>query len=434
MKNKTIILGAGVTGLSAGYASGLTVYEGANFAGGLCSSYYLYPGSTQRWYHQIKKDECYRFEIGGGHWIFGADATILEYINRFCVTKQYIRNSAVYFPDMDLYVPFPLQNHLSFLPQEIAKKALAEIINSDCSKTVLTMRDWLEIYFGKTLCEIFFFPFHELYTAGLYTKIAPQDAFKSPLDKNQVIMGAEGKTSSAGYNVTFIYPENGMDEFIRNLASQVNIIFNAKVIKIDIVKKEIFFDNKSSIGYEKIISTLPLNKILDIIEPKIDIENSPPYTSVLVINIAAQRGVKSPNQHWIYIPKSKAGFHRVGCYSNVNDSFLPRAAQKEEISLYVEKAYLGGNKPSPQEIDELCANTISELQSWGFIREPKIIDPTWIDVAYTWSFPNSRWSEQAINILKENSIYQTGRYGKWKFQGIADSIKDGLSIAKDLSL
>ena len=43
-----------------------------------------------------------------------------------------------------------------------------------------TMRDWLLASFGPTLCDAFFFPFHERYTAGLYERIAPQDADKSP--------------------------------------------------------------------------------------------------------------------------------------------------------------------------------------------------------------------------------------------------------------
>ena len=48
MKNDRIILGAGVTGLSAGVVSGLAVFEAEAFPGGLCSSYYIRPGSKKR--------------------------------------------------------------------------------------------------------------------------------------------------------------------------------------------------------------------------------------------------------------------------------------------------------------------------------------------------------------------------------------------------
>lgn len=32
---------------------------------------------------------------------------------------------------------------------------------------------------------------------------------------------------------------------------------------------------------------------------------------------------------------------------------------------------------------------VQELQDWGYITEAEVVDPTWIDVAYSWSYPNS---------------------------------------------
>ena len=59
-----MILGAGVTGLAAGMATGLPVYEAKSSAGGICASYYL---------------NGYRFEIGGGLLpVFGADQRALH--------------------------------------------------------------------------------------------------------------------------------------------------------------------------------------------------------------------------------------------------------------------------------------------------------------------------------------------------------------------
>ena len=68
----------------------------------------------------------------------------------------------------------------------------------------------------------------------------------------------------------------------------------------------------------------------------------------------------------------------------------------------------------------------AELQEWGWIDAVEVSDPTWIDVAYTWSWPSSLWKQQALAILQRHGIYQIGRYARWMFQGIADSIRDGL--------
>ena len=52
-------------------------------------------------------------------------------------------------------------------------------------------------YFGPTLCELFFEPFHRRYTAGLCDSIAPQDAYKSPTDPKQVLQGARAEEQAA---------------------------------------------------------------------------------------------------------------------------------------------------------------------------------------------------------------------------------------------
>jgi protoporphyrinogen oxidase len=152
-----------------------------------------------------------------------------------------------------------------------------------------------------------------------------------------------------------------------------------------------------------------------------------PYTSVLVLNIGARRGPNCPDDHWLYNPDAKSGFHRVGFYSNVDHSFLPAAARprNEAVSIYVERAFVGGESLTPEEVRDYSNATVKELQDWGYITDAEVVDPTWIDVAYTWSYPNSRWKQQAIQKLEDHSVYQIGRYGRWIFQGIADSIRDG---------
>ena len=423
-----MILGAGVTGLTAGITTGEEIYEAKEIAGGICASYYVDLNNRKNFF---RADEAsYRFEIGGGHWIFGVDNEIYNFLSHFTKLKGYFRNSLVYLPDFDLFVPYPIQNHLYYLPEKLRKKILSEILdlkNRNIDKNFNTMEEWLLENFGKTLCEIFFFPFHELYTAGLYKKISVQDEFKTPVNYDLIINGAESETPPVGYNVKFFYPEKGLDDLIENLKRKCRINFNKKVKKIDIKKNEVYFEDGEIKKYEKIISTLPLNKMLEI--TGIDLGEKPPYTSVLVVNIGAKRNDRTPDAHWIYIPKSKSGFHRVGFYSNVDKSFLPKNLNNN-VSVYVEKSYKGGKKLLESEINKLCKMIVDELQEWKFIGDIDVIDWNWIEVAYTFQYSGSNWRENALELLNKNNIIQIGRYGKWKFQGIAESIKDGLRIKK----
>jgi len=426
-QNRILILGAGMTGLAAGYASGLPVYEAAEWPGGICSSYYVRPGSMERLHTAPKDEEAYRFEIGGGHWIFGGDPLVLRFIRQLTPVKTYTRRSAVYFPDRDLFVPYPIQNHLRYLGQKVAAQVLEEIANGRASGEVETMADWLRASFGPTLCELFFEPFHELYTAGLYREIAPQDTYKTPVNLSLVIQGAFDEVPQVGYNVTFVYPEEGLNTLAQRMAERCDVRYGKRVVRIDVEEKVIYFEDGTSEVYDKLISTLPLNKMMEM--TGLDVGERPdPATSVLVVNIGATKGPRCPKEHWLYIPKSRAGFHRVGFYSNVDPSFLPVSSRErgDRVSIYVEKAYREGQKPSEAEIERLCQTIVRELQDWEWIGEAEVVDPTWIDVAYTWAWPNSHWRQKALKVLEEHGIYQVGRYGRWVFQGIADSIRDGL--------
>jgi protoporphyrinogen oxidase len=429
---QTFILGGGVTGLAAGITSGLPVLEAATQPGGICSSYYVRPGSQTRLPQAPDDGEAYRFEIGGGHWIFGGDPTILHFIQNMAKVKRYSRRSAVYFADKNLYVPYPLQNHLRYLDGETVTNALQEL-TANHTNGFITMKEWLAASFGPTLCHLFFNPFHDLYTAGLYDRIAPQDAYKSPVSLAQVIRGAFQEADSVGYNVTFLYPENGLNELAQRMAAQCDIRYNHRLVEIDPTSRRLIFSSGEQASYDTLLSTLPLNRMIEMTGLQVPGEPEP-YTSVLVLNIGARRGPHCPNEHWLYNPDTQSGFHRVGFYSNVDTSFLPQSARQTEdrVSIYIERAFVGGTQPTAEEVQEYAAAVVQELQDWGFINEAEVVDPTWIDVAYTWSRPGSTWKAQALQALEEQGIYQVGRYARWVFQGIADSIKDGFYAGASL--
>lgn len=427
MRAETVVLGAGMTGLAAGLASGLPVYEAETMPGGICSSYYIRLGDNERLHTAPADAEAYRFEHGGGHWIFGGDRAVLHLINSLAPVKSYCRRSGVYFTARDLYVPYPLQNHLRYLDQEVAVTALTEMVTAPKGKP-RTMADWIEQNFGPTLTKLFFGPFHELYTAGLWTQIAPQDDYKSPVDFSLALKGALEETPSVGYNAIFVYPVEGLNILVQRMAERCDVHYGKRVVQVDVRRKEVLFADGCGSRYETLISTLSLNKMMEITSLEVDAEPDP-YTSVLVLNIGALRGSRCPDDHWLYAPDSRSGFHRVGFYSNVDTSFLPASsrADKDRVSIYVEQAYPGGNRPDETEIEAYSRVVVAELQSWGFIGEAEVVDPTWIEVAYTWSWPRSTWKQRAIEKLEAHQIFSVGRYASWNFQGIADSIRDGFA-------
>lgn len=416
-----------MTGLAAGLTSGLPIYEAADNPGGICSSYYMRPGTTQRLSEQPSDGEAYHFEIGGGHWIFGGDPAVLQFIRRMVGLQSYARRSSVHLADRELYVPYPIQNHLRCLGESVAAQALTEMARSP--GRFRTMREWMQEYFGPTLCELFFFPFHELYTAGLYDRVAPQDGYKSPVALPLAIQGAFSDVPAVGYNTRFVYPVEGLNTLARRMAAQCDVRYGKRAVHIDPASCCVDFADGTSTGYDRLVCTLPLNQALDMAGLSVDAP-ADPYSSVLVVNVGATRGPACPDDHWLYYPRSRSGFHRIGFYSAVDAHFLPRSARAAEdrVSIYVERAYPAGDQPSADETRAYVAAVVAELQELDFIGAAEVADATWIDVAYTWAWPQSRWRELALRRLEEHGIYQVGRYGRWVFQGIADSIRDGFIV------
>lgn len=421
----TLILGGGVTGLAAGCVSGLPVFEAAKRPGGICSSYYVRPGDRERLPAPPSDGEAYRFEVGGGHWIFGGDVTVLRFIDALTKTRRYARKSGVWFSDTSRYVPYPLQNHLRLLPPEMASQALREMVERRAPASP-TMQSWLLASFGPTLCQLFFDPFHELYTSGLHRQIAAQDGQKSPVDLASVIAGAFGDVASAGYNTTYSYPTDGLDALTGGMAARCDVRYGKRATKIDVGAKQVLFADGSLERYEALICTLPLDQTMAMADLKVD-EAPDPATSVLVLNLGAQRGLRCPDDHWLYHPRTRSGFHRVGFYSNVDDTFLPRSSRGKQshVGIYVERSFRAGQRPSDVELQAYSEAVITELTDWGFISGLEVVDPTWIDVAYTWSMPGSHWKPKALACLHSHDIYMVGRYARWAFQGIAESIRDG---------
>lgn len=397
-----------MTGLAASWASGVTALEGAGAAGGICLSYGV---------------DGYRFETGGGHWIFGGDPILNRFLGRLTPLREYRRVSSVWLPKLNLFVPYPIQNNLHALPREMARAILDEMRNAPTERSGV-LAEWLRESVGPTLYDLFFGPFHDLYTAGQSAHIAVQDVFKTPLDLRAVERGMAGSAPDTGYNQTFLYPSAGLDALVRALTAQGDIRLDSRVAAIDLPAREIHLASGGRLPYGCVVSTLPLDAMLRL--ANLSVSGAPGIrSSVLVLNIGGRKGAKLPQDHWVYVPASQAGFHRVGVYSNVDALFVPNQ-DPELASFYVERAYPEGARPDDEEVNRYAREAVHELQEWGWLQEVDVMSPSWVETAYTWSRPQSAWREQAIDALRAQGILMTGRYGKWKFQGIADSLRDGI--------
>ena len=438
LQAKTLILGGGMCGLGAALASQLAAYEATGQPGGVCYSYYVDPDGSPRDPRTHDVSRCFRFEPAGGHWMFGVSPDSLARMEKFAAFRKYKRQAAVYFPQSGQLVPFPMQDNLRYLDKTLRDRIVAEICydRSGSYGESPSLKDWLLHNFGPTLCELFFFPFNERYTAGLYSDIAPQDAYKSALDRQRVLQGASGNIDDKGYNSVFYYPGDGLDHLIRNISAECTMHFDHAVSGIDTEDRQVHFANGTQAPYDRIISTIPLNNMVRLC--KIDDGCQPdPATAVLVVNIGAVKGrCDFSPYHWIYLPSSSSGMHRFGFYNHVDSSFLPinYRNRTDIVSIYAERSFSSVSPPGLEEQSSASSAIVEELKDWGVISEPIVISWTFTDPAYTWSRRGSTWAQHAIHRLAEAGISQIGRYGGWRFQGMLESFEQGLSAGRSTTV
>jgi len=100
-----------------------------------------------------------------------------------------------------------------------------------------------------------------------------------------------------------------------------------EVTNIDPYKKEIEFNSEEIIGYENVISTLPLPDLIKILpdDVPIDVKDAAgrlKTNSMFVVNIGINRE-KITDKNWIYYLDKKYSFVRVSFPSNQSDHVSP---------------------------------------------------------------------------------------------------------------
>ncbi len=359
--------------MASGIKTGAPIYEASDHAGGICTSYYK---------------EGFQFSHGGPHFLFGKGPG-LDYIKSLVSVNEHERKAGVYYNHI---FPYPFQTS--------AEKESP--VNPG------SLKSWLRGNFSRESCNLFFNPFNDKYTAGLYDEVIQADEFKSP------------PAGSQGFVATFGDPVGGLSAVVSRMSEKCTINYKKRAIKINPEAKSILFEDNEVIWYDRLISTIPLGQLLWMCGKR-DIEL--PYTSVLVLNIGAEPDINTPKEHWLYVPFCKTNFHRLCFYSNVDSSKAPVG----KVGLAVEMAFLPDFDYEDFDIPFIIDQVVQELQSWRFIGKVITVDPTYVRCAYTW-LKAKEDRETALNWLKERDIISTGRYGKWKFQGMVDSIRDGFEV------
>lgn len=425
-KEKYLILGAGLSGLSTAYhlKDKYAIFEKERTVGGLCR--------TMSW-------KGFYFDFSG-HLLHMRNKYVKGLVSKLLSKNlaEHQRHTFVYYKNK--FVPFPFQANLMGMPPDVVRECLYGLVTTRCSKRekdVGTFEGWVNSYFGRGFAKHFFVPYNEKIFGTELKNISSEwcDWFIPKPDISQIVAGAfEDQVDDFGYNATFCYPRQGGIQVLPSaFAERVkNIQLSSNVDKIFWKEKKVSANSKIATEYEHLVSTIPLPEMLKCLDPFPEelrgALNDLKWRSVHCLNIGIKKR-DSINRHWIYFPEPEYVFYRVGFTHN----FSPKSVPDGCSSLYIEMASDPGERSG---VNRLFSRAIIDLNRLNIIaKDDKIMALQHMDIPYAYViYDNKR--QRALKQIKEflsrNSIYTAGRYADWKYSFMEESILDGKKLAEKL--
>ncbi|HNZ53825.1 MAG TPA: FAD-dependent oxidoreductase [bacterium] len=432
MKNvRTLILGAGLAGLSAAYhlkGKDFLVIEKSDHPGGLCTT---------------EHKDGFSFDQTG-HWLHMKDERTKALFNTLFNDEfvEIVRKTFVF--SHNVFTQYPFQSNTYGLPSDVIKECVLGFIKAkyenDKSKAGDNFYEWCMAYLGEGISKHFMIP----YNTKIYT-VHPKDYASHWCDYyvpkptlDQVIEGAvtSPEQKNVGYNATFKYPENGgIGELPKRLfdkCEKEKFLFNVHPVEINSDEKTILFSNGEIIKYENLINSIPLKDFLKLQTGSAgswsnEISDRMKIASVSYLNVAFNR-LPGHTGHWFYIPEEKFMPYRIGSFSNIYSKLAPDGTG----SAYIEYTHQGDFS----EIELLKQKSVElmlEMKMIKSINDIKFMDYRKIENGYV--IYHKEYFEDLKRIEKwcaENSIKLAGRYGKWTYAAMEDAILDGMSAVSGL--
>ncbi len=423
MEKKIVIIGAGPTGLGAGYRlkqlgyKNFQIYERSGHIGGLASSFTDSAGFT--------------WDIGG-HVMFSHYKYYDQCFDDLMGEDYQLNMRESWVRMFDRWVPYPFQNNIRYLPKEVVCECLTGLIEAQNRRdhtAAGNFEEFIDAVFGDGIAKYFMKPYNFKVWAhppGMMNKewIGERVAV---IDVNRAIRNIVLEQDDFGWgpNNQFKFPLfGGTGEFYRRfekpLAGHVNL--NKSVDFINIERKQVRFSDGQVVNYDILLSAMPLDKLCnDVINgemprPIKKAAASLRHSGGYMVGI----GIKQPcpsTKSWMYFPEDNCPFYRVTYLSNYSPHMTPDP--RTHYSLLCETSY---SEFKPVDGRTIVDQTIDGLVNAGLLSDTdqKDIVDAWVyhaDYSYpTPSVERDGILAQVIPWLESHGIYSRGRFGMWKYE------------------
>ena len=416
---RIVIIGAGPTGLAAGYRlrelghEDFVILEANDYVGGLATSF--------------TDDKGFTYDIGG-HVMFSHYAYYDELVDKLMGSDYTELNREAWVWMEERFVPYPFQNNLRDLEPQTVYECVLGLIEAQqkAATTPENFRDWVMQTFGDGIAKHFMIPYNFKVWATpaelmnyiwIGERVSVVDL--AAVLRNVVLREAQ---TSWGPNNTFKYPLRGgtghlYDELRTYIDDRIEL--ECPVQSIDPEAKEIVTADGRRWKYDVLLSTMPINHLVSTMEhvPSrvAGAVEGLHWSGSHIVGVGLDRPANS-TKNWIYFPEPSAPFYRVTYLSNYSPYITPEPDQ----TLFLTETSRSGHKPEPAEgmvervIDGLIATKLMDES------DRELVASTWL-CSPEMSYPvPSVTRDAALGTiqpwLREQGIWSRGRFGAWLYE------------------
>jgi len=437
-KNKVVILGAGLTGLSAASVLGnhATVLEKTDRPGGLVKA-----------------------ENFNGYWFdhvlhllhFQQMTPVEERIKELAGEDLHPIYPEAWVETKEGNCRYPLQMHLSGLNTEAIIRVLKDLALAtftDDKSQPKNFKDMLIRSFGEAFCELFMLPYNNKVWKRPLESLAPS-GFQWNIDHpdfTQVLRGSlSDHTEFKSYNSNGWYPRppksssvRGMEVVSVRLAEKLkHLNLEHEVTKIDLDSRiitSIYKGEESDFHFsDYCLSTIPLPILLDRtinlpehLHDKKDLLKCNRVISVML----SIKGPRPENRgHWRYYPQEELSFTRLVYMHNFDPDTAPADGWGLMTEIIEPSEWPLKNK------EEIFAKTVSDVKASSALPDDcEIIDINMVVVnpAYVvFTNESKKYVEELKTYYDSKGLKLLGRYGQWEYSSMAQVMRDGFAWAEE---
>jgi len=444
MKN-VAILGAGISGLTAGYVltkhgRAVTIFEAEDSVGG-ASKTLSYNG--------------FRFDLGG-HRFYTKKEEINSFVKEIMGDElmEVSRVSKIYLDGKMFNYPLTPSNaffHMGLLKifQILGDYFFFKMRNKIALRPDLTYKDWVTNRFGKILAQIFFIDYAEKVWGIPSDKLSADFANQriKSLSLLKAIKNAFNRSSEKPSTLIhhFYYPKLGFGRIAHKLAEKTgyrSIKRNSYVeglnhshgriesvtVRIDQSTQEFLF--------EDVISTLPITHLVNALNPKPEREilaaaECLMFRNVVIVFLAINREHVT-KYSWMYFPGKDIAFSRLHEPKNWSQYMV----QGVKTSLVVEYFCSEGDGFWEGNDEELKDLTVEQLVRLGLIEKYDLIDYKVVRLGYAYPIYDLDYRSHLKVLIdylaKFENLQLIGRSGVFRYAGSDHYIDMGIKAAKNL--